>query len=108
MTYEVTTTVKAQRYLRAIKHGQTKAEIIATLLALSVEPLLQGKPLRGNLAQYRSVRAAKNRYRVIYSVAIIALPDRDQPDQEGSVTVIGIRKEGDKRDVYELAAKRLG
>ena len=45
------------------------------------------------------VRAAGQRYRVVYQVALL----------EGVVTVVvvGIRKEGDRRDAYRVASKRL-
>jgi hypothetical protein len=81
-----------------------------------------------------SVRAAGQRYRVIYRVVIIPKNDTDPADgsagplgepgpqvpllaqdsdvvapREGVVTVLvlGIRKEGDKNDVYSIASKRL-
>ena len=58
-----------------------------------------GKPLIGDLKNFRSLRAAGQRYRIVYQVAV----------QAGLVivVVIGIRKEGDKRDVYAIAGKRL-
>ncbi len=54
--------------------------------------------MRDDLIGYRSVRAVGQRYRVLYKV------------YEERVTVLvvalGIRKDGDKKDAYELA-KRL-
>jgi len=54
------------------------------------------------LAGYHSLRAVGQRYRIIYKVK----------EEEVLVVVVtlGIRKEGDKKDVYELAKKliRLG
>jgi mRNA interferase RelE/StbE len=74
--------------------------IIRRALELNHEPLSQGKLLQGGLKTYRSIRAAGQRYRVIYQVAV----------SEGAVTVVvvGIRCEGNKKDVYKLASKRLG
>ncbi len=62
-------------------------------------PPLQGKPLIGELLGFRSVRAAGQRYRVLYradgnSVTVV-------------VVLVGPRKEGDKSDVYTLAKKLL-
>jgi mRNA interferase RelE/StbE len=110
MTYLVGTTVEADKDLASIKHKQTRDLIIDRLIELQVRPEEQGKPMRGKLAGQRSVRAAKNRYRVIYIVRTIPEDTRTDPNDEGvvTVTVIGIRKQGDKRDVYELAEKRLG
>lgn len=66
---------------------------------LSSEPEQQGKPLFGELSGYRSLRAAGQRYRIIYRVErekILVL-----------VVATGIRKEGDKKDIYALARKLL-
>jgi mRNA interferase RelE/StbE len=51
------------------------------------------------LVGYRSVRAVGQRYRIIYRVE----------DERVTVLVValGIRKQGDKKDVYELAKKLL-
>ena len=66
--------------------------------ALSEDPEKQEKPLLGELAGLRSAHAA-GRYRIIYQV-----------DREQVVVIIvgaGIRKEGDKRDIYTLTRKLL-
>ena len=63
------------------------------------EPLLLGKALKGPLKEYRSVRAAGQRYRIIYQVLeneIIVI-----------VVAVGIRKAGDKKDIYELMKKYI-
>jgi mRNA interferase RelE/StbE len=53
----------------------------------------------GELAGYRSLRAVGQRYRIIYKV------------EEAEITVYvvaaGLRKEGSKSDVYNLAKKLL-
>jgi mRNA interferase RelE/StbE len=110
VTFKLITDESAAKDLRKIKHKDTKTAILERMLELMELPLEQGKPLEGNLAMYRSVRAVKNRYRIIYGVRVILPTNRDDPSDEGTVivTVIGIRKDGDKRDVYKIAAKRLG
>ena len=74
-----------------------RTQIIAKIDQLKEEPKLLGKPLVGPLKEFRSVRAAGQRYRIIYKIeeeAIIVL-----------VVAVGIRKAGDKKDIYELVKK---
>ena len=99
MTYEVIIAPLAEADLELVTDVRTRNAIILKVLALDTEPDKQGKQLSSDLAGYRVVRAAGQRYRVVYQVATL----------EGVVTVVvvGIRKEGDKRDVYRVASKRL-
>lgn len=99
MTFEVIFTDEVDRDLEAITDVRTRSAVIRKALGLDTEPDKQGKPLGRDLSDYRVVRAAGQRYRVIYQVAML----------EGVVTVVvvGIRKEGDKRDAYQVASKRL-
>lgn len=98
-TFDVIITDKAQADLRSISDARTYQVITRKIDALELEPDKQGKPLRKDLADYRAVRAAGQRYRIIYQVGML----------EGVVTVvvIGVRKEGDKKDAYRVASKRL-
>lgn len=66
---------------------------------LAHDPELQGKPLTGEFLGYRSLRAAGQRYRVLYRV--------ERAARVVSVVAIGLRKEGDRRDVYALARRLL-
>ena len=92
----------AEKQLAAIKDRRVQEGLRSSLRRLEYEPELQGKPMIDELAGYRSLRAVGQRYRIIYKVE----------DQQVTVLVValGIRKEGDKKDVYELAKKliRLG
>ena len=98
MTYEVIFTDEVDRNLEAISDVRTRNAVIRKALDLDTEPDKQGKALGKDLGDYRVVRAAGQRYRVVYQIASL----------EGVVTVVvGIRKEGDKRDVYRVASKRL-
>ena len=59
----------------------------------------KGKPLTGELAGCGSLRAAGQRFRVVYRVErarVLVL-----------VLAVGLRKEGDRHDVYRLAEKLL-
>ena len=98
--FRVQLTDAARDDLRAVGDTRTRQAVFSRALALDAEPLAQGKALGGDLKGFRSVRAAGQRYRVLYRVGV----------QAGVVTVvvIGVRKEGDKQDVYRLASKRLG
>jgi len=100
LTFKVIVSPLAEADLDAISDVRTRKAIIRKAFDLDTEPDKQGKQLSGDLAAYRVVRAAGQRYRVVYQVATL----------EGVVTVVivGIRKEGDKRDVYRVAGKRLG
>lgn len=88
--------------LNAIKDTRERGLILRRIRGLEHDPIEQGKPLIGPLQGYYSVRAAGQRYRIIYQV----LPDRVVV----LVVALGIRKEHDKRDIYSLAQRlvRLG
>jgi mRNA interferase RelE/StbE len=100
LTHEVIFTDEVDRDLEAITDVRTRNAVIRKALDLDDEPDKQGKSLSGNLSAYRVVRAAGQRYRVVYQVATL--------EDVVTVVVVGIRKEGDKRDVYRVAGKRLG
>jgi len=73
-------------------------KILKRMEALAEDPEKQGKELVKDLSGFRSVRAA-GRYRIIYKmdnqrIVIYAL-------------ATGIRKEGDKKDIYQIAKKLL-
>jgi len=55
--------------------------------------------LTGELAGHRSLRAAGQRYRILYRV------ERNQVLV--LVVAVGIRREGSRSDIYELARKLL-
>lgn len=96
--FQVSLTDEADHDLAQISDAATREAIVRRALELGREPLKLGKPLTGKLQNFRSLRAAGQRYRIVYQVAV----------QAGRVVVvIGIRKAGDKRDVYAVAAKRL-
>jgi mRNA interferase RelE/StbE len=78
---------------------KTRQQIISKIELLKNDPLLSGKQLKGPLKELRSIRAAGQRYRIIYRVI----------ESEIIVVIItvGIRKEGDKKDIYELMKKYI-
>lgn len=98
--FEVILSDEAQGDLAEISDTATRAAILLRAEELEREPEKQGKPLGRQLRHYRSVRAAGQRYRIVYQVAVA--------DGQVLVVVIGIRKAGDRRDAYAVAGKRLG
>jgi mRNA interferase RelE/StbE len=85
--------------LEAIEDRRIREKIRDRIDGLAKDPEKQGKALIEELAGYRSLRAAGQRYRIIYKVEdekIVVL-----------VVAVGIRKEGSKRDIYSLAKKLL-
>src|ERR1700686_2089052 len=102
MKWDVKLTRPALKQLAAIKDTRIKQQIGRRIAGLADNPELQGKPLSDELTGYYSVRAVGQRYRILF---------RLEADQIIVVVVaMGIRKDGDKKDVYALAKKmaRLG
>jgi len=66
---------------------------------LENEPDKQGSPLFHELAGYRDVRAAGQRYRIIYRV--------DGEDTIVIVAAVGIRRDGGRSDIYSLARRLI-
>ncbi|MDQ6659361.1 MAG: type II toxin-antitoxin system RelE/ParE family toxin [Chloroflexota bacterium] len=100
--WEVGLTDYARKQLAVIKDRRIQAGLISSLKRLEYEPDVQGKPMKDELIGFRSLRAVGQRYRIIYKI---------QGQQvKVSVVAIGIRKEGDKKDIYAIARKlaRLG
>ena len=92
---EVTQTAAAM--LRDISDVRVRNTIIKAIDDLATSPELKGKSLWGELQGYYSIRAVGQRYRVVYRL------------DENVITVLvvaaGIRREGDKSDIYRLAQK---
>ena len=80
--------VPDQRIRRLISHRVDQ---------LAKSPEQQGKPLVGELASFRSVRAVDQRSRIVHRVE----------RREVVIVAVGKRTAGDKGDIYELAKKLL-
>ena len=92
----------AEKHLSSITDLRIRESINKRINGLRRDPNNQGKPLADDLEGYRSLRAVGQRYRIIYKVEasrVIVM-----------IVAVGIRKDGDKADVYALAKKlaRLG
>lgn len=85
--------------LREVSDRRIQEHLLKRAEQLASEPEKQGKPLLGELFGYRSLRAAGQRYRIIYEVQrdhVIVL-----------IIGLGLRKEGSSKDVYSLARKLI-
>jgi mRNA interferase RelE/StbE len=100
--WEIVILPTAKRHLKAILDQRVQRSINDCIERLKEEPDKRGKPLTDSLAGYRSIRAYRQRYRVVYEI--------DTEQKKVLIHIVGIRKEGDKSDVYALAKKilRLG
>ncbi len=107
MTYQVEVAPTARDALAEITDKRIQRNIVNRLSRLEKEPEKQGEPLSGNLEGYRSIRAANERYRIIYRIKDADTEDDQPKDKEPIVSVefVGIRREGSKSDVYVLFSK---
>lgn len=95
--WRITITATARAHLQAVSDPRIRAAIVRRIDDLKHDPEKQGKPLHGDLRGYYSVRAASQRYRIIYQI--------DRGAVIVCVVALGIRKEGDKGDIYTLAQR---
>jgi mRNA interferase RelE/StbE len=93
---------RAKKHLATIRDRRVQEGLKTSLRRLEYEPEKQGKPLSDELTGYRSIRAVGQRYRILYKL--------EEEQVIVVVVALGMRKQGDKKDVYELAKKlaRLG
>ena len=97
--YTVKLTEIAANYIASLDQ-KTQRQILEKIEILKSEPLKVGKPLKGNLEAYRSIRSVGQRYRIIYQVK--------NTEVEVIIVAVGIRREGDKKhDIYELMKKYI-
>jgi mRNA interferase RelE/StbE len=87
----------AEKQLHAITDRRIRKSIEDSIDSLEEDPDIKGKPLLRELMGYRSLRAARQRYRIIYQV--------DPDKKEVNVVAVGIRKEGSRQDIYSIAKK---
>ena len=97
MKWRVELTAAAELLLNRISDRRVQAQLIKRMERLADNPEQQGKPLSGALFGYYSVRAVGQRYRIIYQL--------HQQTVIVHVVALGIRKQGDKHDIYTLAQR---
>lgn len=98
-TYAITWTETGLQLVEAIPDQRIRRLISQRADQLAKSPEQQGKPLIGELAGFRSVRAVGQRYRIVYRV--------DRGEVVVLIVAVGRRRSGDKSDIYELAKKLL-
>jgi mRNA interferase RelE/StbE len=99
MTYKIVMAPTALKLLKEITDRRVRDLIVKRIDDLKEDPEKQGKPLLGELSGYRSLKAAGQRYRIIYQ----AVKDKVLI----YIVAIGIRKEGSASDIYNLAKKLI-
>ena len=99
MKWQVIILPVAEKLLAEIKDRRIQESIRQRINRLEYEPDKQGKPMNDELIGYRSVRVVGQRYRILYTI--------EAERVTVLVVALGIRKQGDKKDIYELAKKLL-
>jgi mRNA interferase RelE/StbE len=95
--YKVLWSARAKDMLAAIPDRRIWKKLFERVRDLSSEPNKQGKPLIGELAEYRSLRTIGQRYRIIFRV--------EEDKVLVLIVALGLSKEGSRKDVYDLARK---
>jgi mRNA interferase RelE/StbE len=85
--------------LEGVSDQRVREQIVGRAEKLDDDPEKQGKALFGELAGLRSLRASGQRYRIIYRV--------DRGHVLVLIVAVGIRKQGSRPDIYELAQKLI-
>jgi mRNA interferase RelE/StbE len=98
LKYRILITDTCLRLIEKIPDKKIQLSILDRIQKLSDEPEKQGKKLVKDLAGFSSVHAA-GRYRIIYKI--------EKRTVIIYVLAAGIRKEGDKKDIYKIAKKLL-
>lgn len=102
MTFCIVVAPTALKMLKAVKDRRIRTQLRDRINDLAENPEQQGKALIRELSGYRSLRAVGQRYRIIYRVVDNLV--------HVHIVAVGIRKGGDKHDIYTLTKKliRLG
>jgi mRNA interferase RelE/StbE len=95
--WQILLTPTALKLLSDISDRRIREKIGAAIDRLTEDPEKQGKALLGELAGFRSIRAAQQRYRIIYQIR--------GNDIVVVIVAVGIRRDGAKDDIYNLAKK---
>jgi len=98
LRYRILFTETCISLIKKLSDKKIQRTILDRIDQLSEEPDKQGKYLVQDLSGFRSVHAA-GRYRIIYKI--------DKKTVIVYVLAAGIRKEGDKKDIYKVAKKLL-
>ena len=98
MKYKILITDTCLALIGKISDKKIQRTILTRMEGLSDEPNQQGKMLVKELSGFRSNHAA-GRYRIIYKV--------DKQTVIIYILAAGIRKQGDRKEIYEITKKLL-
>jgi len=98
LKYKILITDNCLALIEKIPDKKIRRTILNRIEGLSDEPDKQGKMLVKDLSGFRSIHAA-GRYRIIYKI--------DKQTVIIYILAAGIRKPGDKKDIYKIAKKLL-
>jgi mRNA interferase RelE/StbE len=99
LIYRLEITPTALSMINKAQDRRIRAKIVETIDGLAEDHGKKGKPLTAELDGYHSVRAVGQRYHIIYRI-----------DNEKVIVLVvaaGIRREGDRKDIYALAKKLI-
>jgi len=96
LKYRVRITDTCLALVEKIPDKKIQRTILDRIEDLSDEPDKQGKRLVKDLSGFRSIHVA-GRYRIIYKI--------DKQTVIVYILAAGIRKQGDKKDIYKIAKK---
>lgn len=99
VVYSVVITEPGLETLEKITDRRIQLALKEKIRGLSHLPELQGRPLGDDFAGYRSLHVVGNRYRIIYRI--------ENENVTVFVVTVGIRKQGDKGDVYQVMRRYL-
>lgn len=97
--YRIELTCLALEMLAEVNDQRHRQGLINRIEKLKSEQELQGKPLADTFKGYRSVCAVGQRYCIVYRV------DRDQVVV--FVVGVGLRRQGDRGDIYAMLERLL-
>lgn len=97
--YRIELTPLALNMLAKVNDQRHRQGLANRIEKLKSEPEKQGKPLGNQLKGYRSLRAVDQKYRIIFKV------DRDRVVV--FVVGVGLRRQGDRSDVYAIVERLL-
>ncbi len=98
MKYKILITDTCIALIGKIPDKKIQRTILSRIEKLSAEPDKQGKMLVKELSGFRSIHTA-GRYRIIYKI--------DKRTVIVYILAAGIRKQGDKKDIYQITKKLL-
>ena len=100
MIYSIEITENATQMLTGIRDRRIRRLLASRIDRLANEPEKQGQPLGSELAGQQSCRAVGQRYRINFRIDETVVV----------VAAVGLRRAGDRGDVYALAERlaRLG